>query len=79
MYQLESKVDEKDKTMRKLKGTVNELASAVAQREMHARRHQAKSENQARQQKREQERVHCKDSSLRYGGMQEAIFQEQGV
>ena len=36
--QLESEVHEMDKTISKLKGTMNELSEAVVQRERHARR-----------------------------------------
>ena len=38
VFQLESEVDEKDKTIWKLKDTVNELADAVHQRERYAGR-----------------------------------------
>ena len=59
-----SEVDEKDKTICQLKGTVNKMADAAAQRERHARRHQAKLEDQARQHKKEQERLHARIVAL---------------
>ena len=53
MAQLESKVVEKDRKIRKLKGMVNELADEIAHRERHTRIYQDKSEDQTRQHKKE--------------------------
>ena len=43
---------------------MNELADLVAQRERHARRHQAKLENQARQHNKEQEMLYTRIAAL---------------
>ena len=48
MAHVESELVEKDKTISKLKGTVNELADAVAPGEGYARRYQAEPKDQAR-------------------------------
>ena len=45
---------------------MNELADAVVQRERHAKRCQAKLEDQARQHKKEQERLQARVAALEY-------------